>query len=397
MPKVLHILDHSLPTQSGYATRSHSILTALLDCGVDVEALTGPKHENPEASHADIDRVRYARTPIGAGKSTSGIAGQLRTISLTRAAIKARLRENKPDFLHAHSPCLNGLAALGLGVPLVYEMRSSWEDAAVSEGATEEGSTRYRVSRYLETLVARKATAITVICDGLRHELIGRGIDTGKITVVPNAVPLRFFEERSEAMVTALRTRLNLDGFKAIGYFGSFFHWEGVADLVRAMPKIIKSVPNVKLLLAGSGRLQDAIRAKVAEFGIEEHVVFVGRIPAAEMPTYYGLANAMVYPRLSNRLTEMVTPLKPLEAMAQRIPVVASDIGGHRELIVNGETGFLYAAGNDDALCAAVTSVLQGDNLLDSIVCRARRTVEQERRWEAVSKRYVDLYDRLLR
>lgn len=395
MQKVLHILDHSFPNQSGYASRSHGILKALIDNGLDVEAITSPKHGFTDSPHSEIDRVRYSRTAMAENTSTGGIVGQIRTISLTRVTIKKHLRDRGPTLIHAHSPCLNGLAAIGHGVPFVYEMRSSWEDAAVSEGATQEDSMRYRVSRYLETFVARRAVAVTVICEGLRQELISRGIDAEKITVVPNAVPGRFFEARSVEEVEALREKLGLTDAKIIGYFGSFFHWEGVENLVRALPKIVRSVPNVKLMLAGSGRLEESIRNTVSALGMQRHTIFAGRIPAEEMPNYYGLADAMVYPRLSNRLTEMVTPLKPLEAMAQKTPVVATDIGGHRELIDDNRTGFLYPADDDDALCARIVGILTSELSVASVVSVARREVERDRRWATISKRYMDLYDRL--
>ena len=397
MHKVLHILDHSLPQQSGYASRSHAILRALMDSDLEVEAITSPKHGNSPLCREDIDNVCYWRTPIADGSSTGGITGQIRTVALTRNMIKKKIQDRKPDLVHAHSPCLNGLAALGHGVPLIYEMRSSWEDAAVSEGATREGSLRYRVSKQLETFVARKATAITVICDGLRRELENRGIQGDKITVVPNALPARIFELPSDEEVTALRGKLRLIDSKVIGFFGSFFQWEGVDDLVRVLPKVVNAVPNVRLLLAGGGRQERFLRNLVSELGVERYVLFAGRVPAAAMPTYYGLADVMVYPRLSNRLTEMVTPLKPLEAMAQNTPVLASDIGGHRELIDDGRTGFLFAPGDEEALASEIINVLQQQSGVDAIVRVARQEVMQDRRWESVARRYVDLYDRLAR
>jgi PEP-CTERM/exosortase A-associated glycosyltransferase len=321
------------------------------------------------------------------------MAGQIRTVLLTRKMIKQKIREKKPDLFHAHSPCLNGLAAIGHGVPFIYEMRSSWEDAAVSEGATREGSLRYRVSTQLETFVARNAAAIIVICEGLRRELVSRGIPAEKITVVPNALPARIFELPSDEEVATLRKTLFLNDSKMIGYFGSFFQWEGVESLVRVLPEIALAVPNVRLLLAGGGRQENSIRKLVTDMGMEEYVLFSGRVPAEDMPMYYALADVMIYPRLSNRLTEMVTPLKPLEAMAQRTPVVASDVGGHRELIDDGRTGFLFPHGDHKALCSKVVDVLQHNLSVESVVTVARQEVEQDRRWEKISKVYLDVYD----
>src|SRR5690606_12949912 len=132
--RILHVLDHSLPEQSGYASRSHAILLSLNRLGLDVEAITSPKHGVPGTAVEEIDGIRYRRTP--SGSETSGVAGQLRTVLATRRHLKRYLLDRKPALVHAHSPCLNGLSAAALGHPLVYEMRSSWEDAAVSSGTT---------------------------------------------------------------------------------------------------------------------------------------------------------------------------------------------------------------------------------------------------------------------
>jgi PEP-CTERM/exosortase A-associated glycosyltransferase len=392
MNSALHVLDHSLPVQSGYATRSHAILTALLNAGYSVFALTGPKHGFCEHGREQIDSVVYSRSLIESDTSVHGVLGQLRTIRRTRREIRRAINAGDVTLIHAHSPCLNGVAAIGLGMPLIYEMRSSWEDAAVSEGATSEGSLRYRISRALETYVAKRAASVIVICEGLKLELVGRGVPAAKITVVPNALSGEMFELPDQASVDVVRARHGLEGTPVIGYFGSFFEWEGVDSLVRAMPRILDARPATRLLLAGSGRVERDIRTTVDELGLSKAVIFAGRVDASEVRAYYQAADVMVYPRISHRLTEMVTPLKPLEAMAQGTPVVASDIGGHRELIRDGETGFLYSPQETDALVERVLMVLEGNNNVREIVDRARRITETRHRWSAIVNRYQPVY-----
>ena len=189
MTRVLHILDHSLPEQSGYAYRSHAILRELVKKELSVSVLTGPKQGCTDNDAEDVDGIRYQRTNLANNPSTSGLMGQIRTVFGIRKKIAGQLGQRPIDVIHAHSPCLNGLAALGHGVPLIYEMRSSWEDAAVSVGTTDEGSVRYRLSRALESFVARRADSIVVICEGLKSELLARGVREEKITVIPNALP----------------------------------------------------------------------------------------------------------------------------------------------------------------------------------------------------------------
>jgi len=396
MTRVLHVLDHSLPEHDGYSFRSHSILTNLARSRVDVRAITSPKQGAADSTFDEIDGIRYSRSVVGPAVDTGGVRGQVRTIRMTRKALRDAIAEQRLDLFHAHSPCLNGLAALGLGVPLVYEMRSSWEDASVSVGATHEGSLRYRLSRALETYVARRADAIVAICEGLRTELISRGISDDKITVVPNALSEPMFVRPDAAAAEAIRQRFSLTGKKVIGFFGSFFEWEGVDILVRAMPLVLQNEPESRLLIAGGGRQEAELRNLVSALNLDHRVIFAGRVDHGDIPACYAAADVMAYPRVPHRLTDMVTPLKPLEAMAQGTIVVASDVGGHRELVADDETGLLFKAGDREDLAARLLAVLRRDVDVDGIVARADEAVRDERRWSAIVERYGPVYDRVL-
>lgn len=342
-----------------------------------------------------IDEIQYDRTPVAEGANTGGIGGQLRTIRLTRKSVARIARQRHFDVIHAHSPCLNGLAALGLGYPLLYEMRSSWEDAAVSVGSTQEGSIRYRLSRALETFVVKRADAIVVICEGLKAELVGRGVSVDKITVVPNALSDGLLGGPPAERVVDVKKRHGLGDAKIIGFFGSFFEWEGIDCLIRAMTIVLEAVPDARLLIAGGGRQERDLHQLVAKLGLEDRIVFAGRVPHDDISAYYVAADVMAYPRLPDRLTEMVTPLKPLEAMAQGTPVVVSDVGGHRELVVDGVTGTLFEAGDHEDLARKLLAVLSDQDYSDRTTARALDYVRRERRWSAVADRYLPVYERL--
>jgi glycosyltransferase involved in cell wall biosynthesis len=244
--------------------------------------------------------------------------------------------------------------------------------------------------------VTRKASAIAVICEGLRTELENRGIPREKIWVVPNAIPETMLEMPSKDDIMARFDALGLDSTPVIGYFGSFFRWEGVEQLIAALPAILDEIPGVRLLLAGGGRQEATLKKLIVELNLERVVIFAGRVPSSEIRLLYGIADLMVYPRLSNRLTEMVTPLKPLEAMAQQVAVVASDIGGHRELINDAKTGFLYSAGDQNALASRIVEVLRESEAAKEVAASGRRFVEKERRWASVAEKYVELYSTLM-
>jgi len=151
----------------------------------------------------------------------------------------------------------------------------------------------------------------------------------------------------------------------------------------------------VRLLLAGGGPEEAALHARAGELGVTDAVLFTGRVPHAQVSRYYSLVDVLVYPRHPMRLTDLVTPLKPLEAMALGRIVVASDVGGHRELISDGQTGFLFRAGDPTALSTRLREVLALRDGWDAMRLRARRFVEDQRSWKRSVAGYEALYDRV--
>jgi hypothetical protein len=280
-------------------------------------------------------------------------------------------------------------------VPVVYEVRASWEDAAVDHGTTVEGSLRYRLSRALETFALRQADQITTICEGLRGDIVERGIPDERITVIPNAVDASVYQFGVEAD-SNLRHSLGLDGATVIGFAGSFYGYEGLDLLLEAARRMLPRHPNLRVLLVGGGPQERNLKAQAQAAGLQDRVIFTGRVAHAEVQRYYELIDLLAYPRLPIRLTELVTPLKPLEAMAQGRMFVASDVGGHRELIRHGETGFLFQAGDAGALEKALEDMLAQRAMWPHIRRQARRFVESERTWAGSVARYREVYQRAL-
>jgi PEP-CTERM/exosortase A-associated glycosyltransferase len=278
---------------------------------------------------------------------------------------------------------------------VVYECRAFWEDAAVDHGTSRPGGLRYRLTRAHETHVFRGADAVTCICEGLRRDIVARGIPAEKVTVIPNAVDVEAFSMARSAD-RQLAGSLGLAGRPVIGFIGSFYAYEGLALALDALALLRPRMPELRLLLVGGGPQEAALRHKVGRLGLAEAVVFTGRVPHGEVARYYDLVDAFVYPRLSMRLTDLVTPLKPLEAMAQGRLVLASDVGGHRELIRDGETGVLFRAGDASALAEGVESLFADRDRWPAMQAAGRRFVEQERNWRASVARYEAVYARAL-
>jgi PEP-CTERM/exosortase A-associated glycosyltransferase len=396
--RILHVLDHSIPLHSGYTFRTLSILREQRKLGWDTCHLTSPKQINCDVLEEEVDGWHFYRTPV---VSASALP-VLREIALMRQ-LEQRLQQVaeqvRPNIIHAHSPVLNALPALRvgkrLGIPVVYEVRAFWEDAAVDHGTTTEGSLRYRATRGLETRALRRADHVFTICEGLRSDIVERGIPAHKVTVIPNAVDIESFEPGGQPDV-ALKTRLGLDGASVIGFIGSFYAYEGLDLLLDALPGILLQRPEVRLLLVGGGPQDAALKAQAQHLGVTDKVVFTGRVPHAEVQRYYDLIDILAYPRHSMRLTELVTPLKPLEAMAQGRVLVASDVGGHKELIRHGETGMLFKAGSATALSNAVVNLLQAQGSWPAMRKAGRHYVENERNWTASVANYSSVYAGLL-
>ncbi len=398
---VLHVLDHSIPLHSGYSFRTRAILEQQRALGWFTWHITGPKHYGTNASEEEVDGLHFYRCmPLPGWQARAPVLNQLAVVHRLERRLMQVIAKVQPDLIHAHSPALNGLAALRVArrwrLPVVYEVRALWEDAAVDHGTTRPGSVRYRLTSALETYVLRRVDAVTCICEGLRGNIVARGIPAKRITVIPNAVdPARFRFDLPRDGVLA--TQLGLDGDATVlGFIGSYYGYEGLELAVRALGAIRRRYPRVRLLLVGGGPQEESLRRLVHELGLADAVLFAGRIPHDRVARYYSLVDVFLYPRLPMRLTELVTPLKPLEAMAQGRLVVASDVGGHRELIRDGENGFLFPAGSVDGVVEGLAHCLSAVERWPEIRATARHFVETERNWTVSVGRYAGVYQPLL-
>ena len=401
--KILHVFDHSIPLHSGYTFRSRSILKQQHALGIETCHVTSPKHGNDQAEIEEIEGLKFYRSaPISGLMSKLPVLNQKSYISPMVKRLLEVIEIEKPDVIHAHSPALNGLAALKAGrksgLPVVYEIRAFWEDAAVDHGTCKEDDLRYRLTRKMETHVVKNANAVTTICEGLRKDLISRGFDENKFTVIANAVNIEQFDvitPQDKENNAELAQELKLTDCDVLGFLGSFYAYEGLDLAVAAMPTVLAKNPKARLLLVGGGPQEQNLKQQVTLLGLEGKVIFTGRVPHSEVGKYYSLVDLLVYPRKPMRLTDLVTPLKPLEAMAQGKPVIASDVGGHKELIKDNETGFLFKAGDSLELSERLIELLADENKLNSVLSNGRAYVENVRNWKNSVSNYLPLYKKL--
>ncbi len=397
MTRILHVLDHSLPLHSGYTFRTRAIMAAQQAAGLEVRGITGLRHLADGPDVEQVEGLQFHRTR-GAANGPPAYR-EWREIQLLADAIVALAQHWRPDIVHAHSPALCGKAALiaarRLDLPLVYEIRAFWEDAAVSNGTGSAGGLKYRLTRALENNVVAGADAVVTICQGLKDDLVARGVAADKITLSPNGVDLALFGEAAQAD-PALAAELGLGQGPVIGFIGSFYDYEGLDDLIAAVPLLTAKVPGAKLLLVGGGPMERALQAQALASPAADAIRFVGRVPHSEVERYYALVDVMAYPRKRSRLTDLVTPLKPLEAMAQGKLVAASDVGGHRELITHGVTGTLFAPDDPAAIGAALAQLLGDRSNWEARRAAGQHHVRINHDWAHNVHRYHVVYQTLL-
>lgn len=398
--RILHVLDHSIPLHSGYTFRTAALLREQRALGWETFHVTSPKQGVSSVAEETVDGLSFFRTPPAQGMGLNWpVMGEWQLMRALEARIEEVANQIKPDIIHAHSPVLNAMPALSVGckleIPVVYEIRAFWEDAAVDHGTTREGSLRYRLTRALETSAIRRANHVFTICEGLRADIVARGISASHVTVIPNAVDVETFQMAQPAD-PALQEKWGLKGRTVIGFIGSFYAYEGLDLLVAALPDVIKAHPNACLLLVGGGPQEAALKAQVQSLGLTQHVIFTGRVPHAEVNRYYDLIDMLAYPRHSMRLTELVTPLKPLEAMAQGHLFVASDVGGHKELIEHGKNGWLFKADDRAALSQAIVDMLAHPERWPLMKANGREFVESVRNWRNSVANYQAPYESIL-
>ncbi len=394
--RILHILDHSMPLHSGYSFRTRAILKAQITRGWEVAGVTSARHTAEGPDVETVDGLTFYRTKAPA--ATQSPMREWQEIAALAERIEEVVEQWQPDQLHAHSPVLNALAAQRVArrfsLPMVYEIRAFWEDAAVGNGTGSKTTAKYWLTRMFETHAANQADAVAVICEGLRQDLIRRGVSGDKIFVSPNGVDMSLFGD-PPPRDGELAKELGLETAEVIGFIGSFYDYEGLDDLIAAMPMLVAERPKAHLLLVGGGPMEEALAEQAAQSPVADHIVFTGRVPHGEVERYYSLIDVLAYPRKKMRLTDLVTPLKPLEAMAQRRLVAASDVGGHRELIEDGVTGTLFPPGDPAAMAQSLADLLADRSIWAERRETARKFVEEDRNWSSNISRYAPVYQKL--
>ncbi|MGP4917154.1 glycosyltransferase family 4 protein [Brachybacterium tyrofermentans] len=407
--RILHVLTNSLPhTQSGYSLRSHRILTALREQGTDSVALTRTGYPvmvgKLLASDEDVvDGIRYVRSLPAQLAQTQ----EERLLAEVRRAIEL-VEQFRPHVLHATTNYHNALVvqavAAATGLPWVLEVRGlmekTWIASHPSANTRHEAasSEKARLVSAREAELATSANAVVTLSGTMATELTARGVDPEAVTVVPNGVDEALLSGHLTAVEARGAVGMGMTDVFAIGAVSALVDYEGFDTLLRAAALLIHDVSapsdlrdRLHVVLAGDGAAAPGLRALASELGISERVTMPGRVPRHSARHWVQALDVVVVPRHDVEVARVVTPQKPVEAMALARPVIISDLPALRETVATeagGSCAVTFPAGSAADLAVSIRSVFAGEG--PDIA--AGREVAAARVWTSLVRRYDTIY-----
>ncbi|MGO2359886.1 MAG: glycosyltransferase [Brachybacterium tyrofermentans] len=403
--KVFYLLHNSLPHNSaGYATRTHGLLSELNRIGWDVDGVTRlgypydmpGKAEVPDVPlHDVVGNVDYRR--LLTSREIEKKNPLFHYTERYSSALLDLAKEQRPAIIHAASNHWNGLTAVKtarqLGIPSIYEVRGLWEVTRGSRNPEWAESNMFKYIARMEADAAKGATRVFAITEALREEMIKRGVDGDKIEIVPNGVDTSRFNPipRDEE----LASQLGVAGKTVIGYVGSVLDYEGIELILEAAEVLNRTREDFHVLIVGDGAELERFQNHVQERELEHVVTFTGRVPHEEVERYYSLVDITPFPRLPLPVCEMVSPLKPFEAMAMGKAVVASDVAALKEIVTPGVNGYLHEKGSTESLIEQLVKLLDSPSHAAQIGIQARSWVETHRDWKQIATIIADSYAEL--
>ncbi len=402
--KVLHVFYQSYPNISGSSTRSYDIVHSQLKEGIEPIILTSPFQKGFSIQYGpeEIEDLIYYRTYNNKknqevsenGNNLIQRIGKLFSILTFYFEIKKIAKLHKVDVIHSHAMFFCGLPSIlvarKLKIPHLYEVRSLWEERKRNLNPKNIFvKFEYYVIKYLESLTMKNSDHVIVINKNLEQDLIARKIDKNKISVIHNAVNFDFIlKQKSKYEVVEDNQKRSV-----LGYIGSISPIEGLDDLISVVKDLNEELDvKIQLLIFGGGK-QSEISKITQLISDDKNITFCGNIPRNEIYKAYQKVDIIVNPRKKSKLTDSVTPLKPLEAMGFEKLVLASDVGGMKELIEDKLTGFLFKSGSQESLKLEILNIL---NLSNSEYLKIKKAalenVTNLRSWNANARNYLKIY-----
>jgi glycosyltransferase involved in cell wall biosynthesis len=400
--RVLHLVTDALPTTSaGYTIRTHEIALAQREAGLDPHVATRVGYPVTQGRIdgrrlVELDGVPYHRLLPWRMPGRADILAS-RGIELADGLT----RQLRPGVLHAASNYANARLALTLreryGLPVVYEVRGFWEDTWLSrypDAAERATSELYQRNRELETQCMLAADLVVTLGEAMRDEIVARGVPAAKVEIVPNAVSAEFLRPLPDA--TTLREELGIKPDEpVVGEVTSLVPHEGIGTLLEATAILrARGVP-ARALIVGDGPERAALQRQAARAGLAGAAVFTGRVPAVKVRQFHALLDVFVVPRTPDRVCQLVTPLKPVEAMASGLCVVTSEVKALTEIVKHEVTGMQTVPQDPVSLADCLEHLLYSPDIRRKLGDNAREWAARDRTWAHNAARYRDAYARL--
>lgn len=403
--KILYLLHNRLPYNSGgYATRAHGLLTSIKEkwniSGVSrlgyPQDLKGQDCVEYTPYHQIDNIIYYSLKSDGNGYGEIPMSDYIDEYSKELFILCNRER---PGIIHAASNYMNGLAANNvarrLGIKSVYEVRGLWEITRISREPEWNNTEHYSMIARLEAQAAKDADAVFTLTNALKNELISRGVAAEKIHLLPNGVDSSRFIPKERNNELALK--LGIDNKVVIGFLGSVVQYEGVEYIIQAASILKKKgIHNFAVIIVGDGAVLDNVKSITSDLNMNDYVRFTGRVPHDEIEDYYSVVDICPLPRKGLPVCEMVSPLKPFEAMAMGKVVVSSDVAALAEIVNDGVTGLLHRKDDPEDLARKIEQLIVDPELRTSLGLAAREWVVEERDWKVIAKRVDNVYRNLL-
>ncbi len=401
--RILHLLYNSLPDVRGASIRSHQILRYQQQIGLDVYPISSPFQQSTDKNEFSekIDGIIYFRSYVSGQydflntkKQLSKRLNKILPFFVFLRSVFRLAKQSNVDLIHAHSTFFCGFTGLIISrllhKPFVYEVRSDWVRGMIESGAFSEKSILAIVYTSLESFVIKNADHVVIIGNNLKDFVLRSGRrDLEKVTVIYNCVDL---SEMSTIVHHTSRSATS-SGSIVFGFIGTLYRYEGVDDLIKVFCLLKKTYENIKLVIVGGGECFFSLTEMAEKLGVE--VNFVGEVPHHEIAKFYNYIDVIVLPRKRTKTTEQVTPLKPLEAMGFKKTVLASDVGGLKE-IVNELNGLIFHADDCDDLYLKMEMLIRNPRLVNDLALKGYAWVVDNRNWNREIYKYQEVYRSLL-
>ena len=379
--KILMVVEGFFPLLAGECTRTYGLCYHLIREGCQVTLLTF-RQVKTSRKEEEVDGIKVIRVNWYGHKLFA-----LNTITLLLKMTQLLLTR-RYHILHVRGPLYVAYARLIsflLRIPVIYEIFTVDVDSSS------------RIMKFVEKInktFLKRVDGVILNCERLKSSAIDMGCPEQKIVSLPNGVNLsNFFPRPKDKEIT---TRYHLNNKKILLYLGHFYEHEYLTGLIDVFVRVKNKMDGVKLLLVGDGPERDKIEESIKRHNLANDVILTGFVPYSEAPRYYSVCDVFVMMRPKSPQADHILPIKPVEVMAMGKVIISTDVGGMREIIEDGKTGYLTSH-SADAISNKIIEVLNAPSLQEEIGANARAYVEKEHNWENIARKLVNTYNNLLR